>query len=81
MDADLVEITLRRDPARCMREQDGVAVVEGVVGRVRVRCPDETGTEQRLEIAAGPGGLTPGRVVGAHLPRVGCKQVCLLFMA
>lgn len=81
VDADLVEIALCRDPARRMREKDRIAVVKGVVGRVRVRCPDETGAEQRLEITAGPGSLAPGRVVGADLPRIGREQPGLLFMA
>ena len=81
VDADLVEIALRRDPARCMREQDGITIVEGIVGRVRVRCSDESGTEQRLEIAAGPGGLAPGRIVRADLSRLGREQLGLLFMA
>ena len=59
VDSHLVEVALRRDPARRMREKDGIAVVKGVIGRVRVRYPNEAGAEQRLEIAAGPAASRP----------------------
>lgn len=37
VDSHLVEVALRRDSARRMREQDGITVVEGAIGCARVR--------------------------------------------
>lgn len=81
VDSHLVEVALRRDPARCMREQDGIAIIEGAIGYIRVRYPHETVAEQRLEIAARSRGLAPGRVARADLSRIGCQQLCLQVVA
>ena len=81
VDSHLVEVSLRSDPARCMREQDGITIIEGAIGCIRVRYPHETVAEQRFEIAARTRGLAPGRVARADLSRIGCKQLCLQVMA